>query len=202
LDADVQLFKRQFEEMKKTGLDLLSSEGTGADQAKCVYSLDLRYVSQYHEVNVEVSEDEVRSCDFAAMARRFHPLHDKLYGYSLEAEGAPVELLNMRLSTIGVTGKPSFLPTEFDGEDPGAAEKGKRNVYLPATQAFETIPVYDGFGLRFGNRVTGPAIIEQVNTTTFVTPEFCALCDRFGNYMVYRVDRQEEANERIWRWKK
>jgi N-methylhydantoinase A len=57
--------------------------------------------------------------------------------------------------------------------------------------------VYDGHRLRFGNKVKGPAIIEQVNTTTFVTPEYDVLCDKYGSYTVYLKAREEEVKERL-----
>lgn len=201
-EADEKEFSRRFDEMRTTGLKLLESEGIGPTRAQFIYSLDLRYVNQYHEVNVQISAEEARAGDFSAIADRFHPQHNKLFGYSLKEDGTEVELLNMRLDAVGVTEKPAFRATEFAGEDPMKAEKGTRRVYLPTTQTFETVPVYDGFGLRFGNRVHGPAIVEQVNTTTFVTPEFRVRCDRFGNYMLYRAEQENEADERIWRWQK
>jgi N-methylhydantoinase A len=195
-------FQSLFDEMKKTGIDLLTTEGITEQQAQFVYSLDLRYVNQYHEVNVEVRAAEVEACDFAAMAKKFHPRHNALFGYSLEEEGTPVELINMRLVTVGVTEKPKFLPMEYDGEDPGHALKKKRRVYLPGRKEFAEVDVFDGFALKYGNRISGPAIIEQVNTTTFVTPEYRVLVDRFGSYTMYLPEKEEEASERILKWKK
>ncbi|MDQ1239001.1 MAG: N-methylhydantoinase, partial [Thermodesulfobacteriota bacterium] len=67
------------------------------------YSLDLRYVKQYHEVEVEVSAEEVDGFDIESMAKRFHPAHNALFGYSLEDQRTPIELINMRLVCIGKT---------------------------------------------------------------------------------------------------
>jgi N-methylhydantoinase A len=195
--VDKDRFQSLFEELKKAGAQLLTTEGIGEGQAQFVYSLDLRYVNQYHEVNVEVSAGEVESADFEAMASKFHPRHNRLFGYSLEEEGTPVELINMRLVTIGVTEKPRFLPMEYDSEDPSHAFKRKRRVYLPKQKEFTEVDVFDGFGLKFGNRITGPAIIEQVNTTTFVTPEYRVLVDRFGSYTLYLPEQEEEVRKRI-----
>jgi N-methylhydantoinase A len=195
--VDKDRFQSLFEELKKAGAQLLTTEGIGEGQAQFVYSLDLRYVNQYHEVNVEVSAGEVESADFEAMASKFHPRHNRLFGYSLEEEGTPVELINMRLVTVGVTEKPRFLPMEYDGEDPSHGFKRKRRVYLPKQKEFAEVDVFDGFGLKFGNRITGPAIIEQVNTTTFVTPEYRVLVDRFGSYTLYLPEQEEEVRKRI-----
>ncbi len=200
--ADPARFQALFEEMRRAGVALLASEGIREEGARLVYSLDLRYVNQYHEVGVEVSADEVAACDFEAMARRFHPKHNALFGYSLEAEGAPVELINMRLVAVGVTEKPRFSPMPWGGEDASGARKGRREVYLPRERRSAEVDVYDGFALGFGNRVAGPAIIEQVNTTTFVTPEYAVIVDRFGNYTLYLPEREDEACGRVLKWRR
>jgi N-methylhydantoinase A len=200
--ADPAKFRALFDEMRRTGVALLASEGIREERARFVHSLDLRYVNQYHEVSVEVSAEEVAACDFAAMARRFHPQHNALFGYSLEAEGTPVELINIRLVTVGATEKPRFLPMEWAGEDPAAARKGRRRAWLPRERRFAEVDVFDGFALRFGNRLAGPAIIEQVNTTTFVTPEYRVIVDRFGNYTMCLPEREDEACGRVLKWKR
>jgi N-methylhydantoinase A len=157
----------------------------------------MRYVKQYHEVNVEVTREEVEKGDFQTMARRFHPQHNKLYGYSLEEQGTPIELINMRLVCIGKTEKPEFMVDEHAGEDPSPAFKKKRRVFLPRQRRFTNVDVFDGFKLHFGNRIEGPAIIEQVNTTTFVTSEYSVLVDKYGSYTMYLKDREEQVKGRV-----
>ena len=195
--ASKKRFTELFKEMTDAGVALLESEGIDPARTNFVYSLDLRYVSQYHEVTVEVGSEEVLKCDFDAMAKRFHPMHNKLFGYSLEEEGTDVELINMRLVTVGVTEKPKFQPMEFAEDDAAHAIKRTRQVYLPKEKEFADVNVYDGFALRYGNRIEGPAVIEQVNTTTFVTPEYRVLVDQFGNYSMYLPEKEEEATRRI-----
>ncbi len=195
--ADPQIFGRLFEEMRQEGKELLLSEGIKESDIEYVYSLDLRYIKQYHEVEVEVTAQEVDRFDVDKMAEKFHPAHNALYGYSLEDQGTPVELMNMRLVCIGRTGKPEFQQQEFAGEDASAAFKRTRQVYMPLQKEFREIPVYDGLALQFGNRIEGPAIIEQVNTTAFVTPEFNVLTDRYGSFTMYVKDREDEVKRRI-----
>jgi N-methylhydantoinase A len=72
-----------------------------------------------------------------------------------------------------------------------------RKSFLPLQKRFEEINVFDGAQLRFGNKVIGPAIIEQVNTTTFVTPEYNLLVDKFGSYTMYMQTNEEEVEKRI-----
>ena len=196
-ELDAKKFRSLFHEMAEGAAKILRSEGISEDAVRHVFSMDMRYVKQYHEVNVIVTEDELERGDLEAIAGRFHPEHNRLFGYSLEEEGTPIELINLRLSSIGKTDKPEFMEESCDGEDPSKAFKRNRGVYLPLKKAFEDVPVYDGHKLAFGNRVEGPAIIEQVNTTTFVTPEYNVLCDRYGSYTMYLKTREAEIKKNI-----
>ncbi len=196
-DLDVKRFRTYFEEMKREGIARLKEEGIPEEKIEFVYSLDLRYIKQYHEVNVPISAEVAKNVDIDAMVAEFHPQHNKLYGYDLKNEGTPVELINMRLTCIGKTDKPKFSQQEYDGEDPSKALKKKRKVFIPTWKRFEEIDVFDSFKLRYGNKIEGPAILEQVNTTAFVTPEYSVLVDKFGSYTIYLKSREKEFVGRI-----
>ena len=195
--ADTDEFKKTFDDMKAQGNALLRSEGIEQKRIEHFYSLDLRYVKQYHEVNIEVADEEIIEADFEIIAARFHAKHNALFGYSLEAEKASVELINLRVMSIGRTDKPRFQLEAYDGPDPSKAHKKSRQIYLPLQKRFETVDVFDGSILRFGNKVAGPAVIEQVNTTTFVTPEFGLLVDKYGSYTMYMKINEEAVEKRI-----
>ncbi len=194
---DHDRYGRLFRQMREAGRGLLLSEGITEDRITYQPSLELRYLRQYHEVNVPAAWDEVMSGDLSGVVSRFHTAHDTLYGYSLEDKGTPVELINMRLVAVGDTEKPSLTPEPYVGPDPSAAHKGTRRVYLPNEKRFAEVDVYDGMELHFGHRLQGPAIIEQVNTTTFVTPEFSVVVDQLGTYTIYLREREEEVLGRV-----
>ncbi len=196
-DLDVERFKSIFHEMENEAAKLLESEHIPEDDIQFIPSLDMRYVKQYHEVTVTITKEEIESGDIKGITGKFHPEHNRLFGYSLEEEGTPIQVINLRLLAVGKTVKPQFLKEEYTGEDPSAALKKKRKVYLPRKQVFDEIPVYDGHKLKYGNSIEGPAIIEQVNTTTFVTPEFNVLCDRYGSYTVYVKEKEAEIITKI-----
>ncbi len=194
---DKRIFRSLFNEMRKEATELLKSENIPEGSIQHIYSLDMRYVKQYHEVNVEMTKDELQRGNIGSVATKFHPEHNRLYGYSLEEVGTPIELINLRLTSIGKTTKPKFKKEEYDELDPSKALKKKRKVYLPLKGTFEEVPVYDGHKLRYGNRVEGPAVIEQVNTTTFVTPEYNILCDKYGSYTMYLKTKEEEVKKKV-----
>ena len=191
--------RQLFDEMEKEGIDLLKSEHIPRNRIQFSYSIDMRYVKQYHEVNVMVTQEEVHRGKLPSIAKKFHPEHNRLYGYSLEEVGTAIEVINLRLTCIGRTEKPRFRKMKYAGPDPSFAFKKKRRVYLPNKKRFQPVPVFDGDRLKYGNKIEGPAILEQVNTTTFVSPEFSVLCDAYGSFTMYLKSREKEFKKRVLR---
>ena len=183
--------------MQSEGRKLLMSEDIPRDRIHYRFSVDLRYVKQYHEVNVKITAEELQEETLDIITGRFHQQHNDLYGYSLADENTAVELINFRLTCIGKTRKPGFRRENLDGVDPYKALKNRRRVYLPVQKTIEEVDVYDGFRLKFGNIIFGPAIVEQVNTTAFVTPEYNLMVDKYGSYTVYLKSWEEEVENRI-----
>jgi N-methylhydantoinase A len=196
-DADTATFKNTFSDMEAEGIKLLKAEGIPQHRIEHIYALDLRYLKQYHEVNVEISSTEIQRLDLSAISARFHKKHNALFGYSLEEEQTPVELINLRIVCIGQTRKPEFQAETLKGSDPSKAYKKTRKAFLPLQRRFEEIDVFDGDKLSFGNKIVGPALIEQVNTTTFVTPEYNLLVDKYGSYTMYMKSSEEEVTKRV-----
>ena len=196
-EINSKTFVSNFKEMEAEGVQLLKTENIPEEKIELIYSLDLRYLKQYHEVNVVIKKDEVEQVNIESIVEKFHPEHNRLYGYSLEEEGTPIELINMRLTSIGKTDKPRFSDEKHHGKDASNALKDRRNVYIPNKRDFEEINVYDGSKLKCGNKVIGPGIIEQVNTTTFVSPDYNVVCDRYGSYTMYLKAREKEFIRRI-----
>jgi len=181
--ADLLFLQKLFRAMKEEGERQLLTEGIRAERIRHTFSGDMRYIGQYHEINVSFMAEEIETGDMAQICRRFHQDHDRLYGYSLEKEGAAVELVNLRVSSLGITDKPHFRNRCLAG-DGKAALRGRRPVYLPDLKDFSELEVWDGDRLPQGARLMGPVIVEQVNTTIFVPPQYELELDQFGNFIM------------------
>ena len=128
--------------------------------------------------------------DLKRRVERFHAEHHRLYGYSLVEEKTPLELINLRARAIGVTDKPGARAEDRDGPDASHARKNERSVWVPEDGDFRSVPVFDGHRLRSGNRVSGPAVVEQRNTTLFVDAAFDMTVDPVGSFVVHRRGRE------------
>ena len=96
-----------------------------------------------------------------------------------------MELVNLRVTVVGITDKPAMNFMARVDDDVASCQKSRRRVYLPTVREFGEVPVYDGERLCHGHQGSGPAIIEQITTTTFVSPEFDFVVDRAGSYCLY-----------------
>lgn len=191
--AEKQVVRQIYEEMRQKGKEMLSSERVRDDQMEFRCSASLRYMGQIHEIDVEVTDDEIRGEDFSGVLNRFHDRHETLYGYSDPA--APVEIVNLRLSAVGHTPKPIFPKERYVGPDSSHAVKGYREVYFKSAKSYVSTLVYDGLRLGYGCLVRGPAIIEQPNTSILVMPEYDVECDAYGSYIMYPKGKRPMLNE-------
>jgi N-methylhydantoinase A len=179
--------------MSAEGDAQLAEERIAPEGRRHQVKLDCRYLKQYHEVSVAVPRETIARRDAQAIASAFHAEHNRLYGYSLETESAPVEIINLRVQSLGLTDKPRYAEAAFAGEDGSHAMKGERNAYIPETARFARVPVYDGRALRHGNRLQGPAIIEEVTTSVFVSASYDCVVDRYGSFALYKKGRADLA---------
>ncbi|MBL8504124.1 MAG: hydantoinase/oxoprolinase family protein, partial [Rhodocyclaceae bacterium] len=182
---------KMIDEMSQEGARQLTEERIPENRRRNDIKFDCRYIKQYHEVSFLVPRELIDKRDVAAIARAFHDEHNRLYGYSLEQENAPIEIINVRVQAIGFTDKPSYREEAWAGADAAKAVKGRRSVYIPETKAFREVPVYDGHRMRHGNRIAGPAMIEQETTAIFVSDAFDCVVDALGSFALFRKGRED-----------
>jgi N-methylhydantoinase A len=182
--ADINRLIHLVKEMEDEGHAILKKEKIPQNNHLIEYSFDMRYLGQYHEVNIKVDKRHIWEFDNKGVSDIFHFEHDRLYGYSLRKEGTPIELVNIRVTAIGITEKPALQEESHQDTDVIRHLKGSRRAYLPSERDYREVNIYDGMKMGYGNHLAGPVIIEQVNTTIFVPPEYTVDCDAYGSYIL------------------
>jgi len=177
--------------MSSDGAEQLAAERIPEGKRRYEVKLDCRYIKQYHEVSFVVPRELIAHSDAAGIARAFHDEHNRLYGYSLEQEMSPVEIINVRVQAIGLTERPAYSEKPWHGADVAGAYKGKRSAYIPESKSFREIPLYDGHRMGFGNRIAGPAMIEQETTAIFVSAAYDCAVDPYGSFALYLKGRED-----------
>jgi N-methylhydantoinase A len=169
-----------FSLLEKSALETLAEEGAKAEQIVVRRFLDMRYRGQEYTLPVPVTEELRTLTDFSAIRARFDQLHQEHYGHSAPKE--PVMMVNLRLSALGRSENKLLPVSSSRAEDRG--ERGRRPVIFDSQPMQSPIYLRSGFGP--GDRLNGPAVIEEMGATILVYPGDKMEVNEFG-YLVIDV---------------
>ena len=141
---------------------------------------DVRYLGQNHELTVEAPTGRFDDAALAALKRNFHDAHRELFGYaSLDKQ---LELVTFRVRARIPAAHPRFSGVPPAARSSPARPVAARKAYF--NERFADCPVFERDTLRPGDRLPGPAIVEQMDCTTVVPPGFTASVDDFLNLLL------------------
>jgi len=182
-ETELSLISNEFEHLQTAGREAHRVATSASGDPIFERAIEMRYWGQSFELSIPAPESSV--IDDAWMnelTESFHEAHETAYGF--RANDEPVELVNLRLTTIGKIARPEMHKLEITGSDASVASKGKRAVYFSGNTGqkgiIETI-VYDRAKLPAGAVFSGPAIIEEPDCTTVIHPAWTATVDEYGN---------------------
>jgi N-methylhydantoinase A len=142
----------------------------------------MRYVGQSFELTIPLADGGFDAAQSGALRERFHAEHDRVYGFSAPSE--PVELVSLRLTTLGRIEKPPLRQLERSERTPAAKEH--RQVFFAEAGGFVECPIHDRYALGAGATFAGPAVVEELDSTIVVHPGFGARIDDVGNLVIRR----------------
>jgi N-methylhydantoinase A len=157
-------------------------EGIEMGARRVGLTVDMRYAGQNFELSVPLPDGRVTAATLDRLAEGFATTHQRLYGFVAEEE--PMQLVTFRAEATGTVRKPDLRPAEDAGPDPAPAEYGRRDVWLGEESRFIACPLYDRDRVAAGNRLVGPAIVEQMDATTFLPPGATAKVDPYLNLII------------------
>jgi N-methylhydantoinase A len=162
--------------------DWCGHAGIATEDRRTLRTVDMRYAGQNYEIGIPVPDGPIGPDTFAILAERFAAAHQRLYGFIADEE--PVQAVTFRVEATGLVRKAAFSPLPDAGPDARAAIMGHREVWLPEAMGFVSCPVYDRDRLQSGNRIAGPAIVEQMDATTLVLPGMVARVEPYLNLIL------------------
>jgi len=176
----------RYAKMEAEALERMRREGLEAGSVALVRMADVRYLGQGFELEVPVASGELTTAELSSIYERFHDSHFRLYGY--DQRDSLLEVVNLRVTSVARLPRPRFEAATLDGSrNPTTAMTGKRDVYFHIEQVPSDI--YDRKKLRPGDVVEGPAIVEQLDSTTVVWPGQVASVDPYSNLILERAER-------------
>lgn len=182
-EVDLNKVNALYEEMTQRAEDRLTRDGIVAGDRIVRCEADLRYYGQAYELTIPVpANGRIGRADIDTITTAFHRQHESLYGHAFP-DNVP-ELVNLRITGIGRVPQVHLPEQASDDASPAPARIGERDVYWGERDGFVPTAVYDRGTLAAGTAVEGPAIVEQMDTTTVIPPEKRATIDRVGNILI------------------
>ena len=178
--VDPEKVKELYQEMSETAMQSLVEAGGDVETITIKQRVEMRYVGQGFEISVDLPDDldSVNLPEF--LEAGFLARYAELFGRSIS--DVAIETVTWRITASGPTPN---IQLNFEGQqiDRGAAEKGERQVYFPET-GYAPCKIYNRYGLEAGTSFTGPAVIEERESTVVAGPDTTISVDDHLNLII------------------
>jgi N-methylhydantoinase A/oxoprolinase/acetone carboxylase beta subunit len=181
---DAPALQRAFEELEEQARVQLEHDGIPSDRIVIQRVADCRYLGQGYELRVDVASGDIDSGWVKKLRSSFHDIHER--EYSRRFEDSDVEIPNVRVRGIGLMPPLKVPEVEHGDASPDGALRYERDAWFRVDGELRQVPTrfYGRSELKAGNRLEGPAIVNQYDSTTVIPPGLTARIDRFGNIVI------------------
>lgn len=171
-----------FNSMHDEGEGLLDKEKVDLSRRSYIRAIDARYEYQNYEITIAVPDCRITEEVLSEAIKAFHKEHNKSYGYYDESKS--IQIVNYKLSAVGNIDKPEMHELPCDKNAPGPKAFEVRRVLFQGEQDFIDCGVYNKSDMLPGSSVSGPAVIEQMDTTIVIPPKWAAYTDGYLNLRI------------------
>ena len=178
-DVDLEALNRTLELLDDECDRLMSRDGISLEDGTRRHAAEMRYIGQSHELEVEF-ESPLTTDRLTGAMGRFHQLHRQIFAYAKEEE--EVEFVTLKTVRSKAVEAPALAPPDSAAGDPEPSLH--RRACFGRDGGFVDTPVFRREFLTSGAAITGPAIVEQPDSTTVIYPGDRAFVDSVGNLIV------------------
>lgn len=180
-DVEFADIEAVYAELEAEGMAEIEKVSVAPERVVITRGADMRYVGQEHAVTVDLAPDLFANEDRAGIKARFDAVHDLRYGTCAPQERS--EIVSLRVTVTGMLEKPILEQiAQGDTAPPAGAHTGDRPVRFGQDALATT--TWDRMALTAGNRIDGPALIEEHASTTALHPGDTCEVDSFGNLII------------------
>jgi len=174
--------KAAFAALDERAVAWFGQENIADGERRLARTVDMRYAGQNYELAVPLPDGPITARTLELLAEGFAAAHQRMYGFLAEEE--PVQLVTFRVEATGLVAKAKLTQASMSGADASGAIRARRDVWIAEETRNVPCPVYDRDLLRPGNRLPGPAIVEQMDATTLVLPGMATHVDTYLNLIL------------------
>ncbi|MDJ0339027.1 hydantoinase/oxoprolinase family protein [Cryobacterium sp. PH31-O1] len=177
-DADTDELEGLYTSLESEAMARLRQERVADENALLQRQISMRYLGQWRSLSVGIGSGPSA---LAEAVETFHEQHEREFAFSQKDQ--PVEVYQLHLTAIGKTPKPSFKPAVELNADPGTPRE-IRPVYFGELGWIDT-PVFERDNMPAGAMFSGPAIVDQFDSTTVIPPHTTAVIDEWMNILIH-----------------
>ncbi len=181
-EMDIGVLKSTYREFEEKAVALLLQEGVARSQICFVREVDMRYRGQSSELRIPLRSARLDEDLTSQLNEDFSAAHRRNYGFAVMTE--PTEIVNICLSALGSVPRPKRRQIPQGKVSAEAALKAQRLVCIVPKECPESTNIYDRYRLKSGNRVCGPAIVEEIDSTILIPTGCSAEVDDYGNILI------------------
>jgi len=179
-EVNLDSLNRAFVDLEVRAIEQMHGEKIPREDMVILRSIEMRYAGQGYELEISAPGGMLGQKDLKRINDTFHQTHRQLYGYASPQE--TTEFVYLRIAALGKIPKPKFSKEKEGDHKQARALKGKRKVFVQGK--FVSLPIYKRALFKPGDRILGPAIIEQMDSTTFLSHGRQATVDPYLNLIV------------------
>jgi N-methylhydantoinase A len=171
--------KQILEELAESAAQTLDAEGVARSEQSALYQIDLRYAGQGMRLTVDIAPEDFARSGLADVGKKFDAMHEQMFTFALDARH---ELYNLRALVQGKETVAQAKTLERGTGNPAAAVFEETTVYVDGRD--QPAKIYDRSKLAAGDRIKGPAIVTEMDSTTLILPGHTGEVDDVGCILI------------------
>ena len=178
-EITVDEFIKELDDLRSRASESFEADGIPADQQEVTYEADIRYAGQAFQLSLETTAEKIRSDGLAVLTDEFDRQHEQLFTF---AHGKDHEIVMLR--AIVRAKRLGMVDISIGKSKATLAEAAMHETKYYHEGEWHDATIYDREKLGAGTTVPGPAIVQEMDSTTLILPDHSALVDDIGNLLI------------------
>ena len=178
-EVSVEDFAAELEELRKRASASFEADGIPADQQEVVYQADIRYAGQAFQLTLDTTADAIRDKGVAVLTEEFDRQHEQLFTF---AHGKDHEIVTLR--AVVRAKRIGMADIDISARGSSLEEAKIHDTKFFYDGEWHESVIYDRDKLGAGTSVEGPAIVQEMDSTTLILPGHTATVDDIGNLLI------------------
>lgn len=178
-ETDVEELVALLDEMARQTRAELTTDGIPDASVTSAFEVDVRYAGQAFEVPLTIDQQLLRGKGIEGILERFDEEHRRLFTFNMDT---PHEIVNLRAVAMGAAPQLPAAELPKGNGDPSAAKIRDHTLWMDGRE--QAAVIYDRAKLRQGDRIAGPAIVTEMDSTTLIEAGCVAKVDAVGNLLI------------------